>query len=110
MTSWSRQPRRKGIQSDSVNRRQRIALITGGLICVLMSLFPPTYQIIPVRDRFDRVVERKERMGYSFFMTYGAGPDLARYGVQVIAVIISTGVAFLLLGTKPHLKRKDGSD
>ena len=92
-----------------MNLKQKITLLLGIIIIVLMGIYPPWGQYAASSET-GRIKLRP--LGYSFFTTpsgseRGADIDYTRLAFQWIMVAISTGGFLLMLKDKKKLQRGD---
>lgn len=93
-----------------LNAQQRILVVVGVSVMILMGLFPPWTHTFKYKS-----VDSREPAGYSFILTppekkqqsipFGIELDVTRLSVQWIIVILATGLGVMLISVK-----KDGSD
>jgi hypothetical protein len=85
-----------------MNRKQKMALIIGGVLLALMALFPPWIQTFSYETTRSEVA-----IGYSpLFMppkperdapVYGVMVDSVRWTTQLLVTAFLTGIGFVLL-------------
>ena len=84
-----------------MNRKQRMAMIVGGIVFVGMIAFPPWVMFTPQGGKYG--AGRYSFIGIQPKGSYSCGYqiDYAKLGIQLVAVGVITGVTVALMN-KPH--------